>query len=344
MVKKRHWSQLPERRLLELQVRDLKLKTQGTLVQKRVKRLYQELEQRQLVMRPKILIGDEWYSPDGVVAIAVPFYLFHPRLIQLEKKWMDEAEGEDLRWFMRIIRHEAGHCIDHAFQLSKTKKWRELFGSPDQTYQPEWYRPRLYSRNYVRNLEHGYAQSHPDEDFAETFAVWLNPDSHWKEVYKNWPGAIKKLRYVDSQMRRLRNRPPIHGMGERVYSFSRSQITLKKYFQRKIKQRAEENPDFFDTDLKRIFSGHQRLPLKKYGAEVLIEKRHDQLVRSIGRWSGERLYVVRNLLQRINERVSEKRLRMDKEKPTHQTELELGIYLSSLITHYRLTGRLKRDL
>ena len=75
---------------------------------------------------------------------------------------------------MRILRHEAGHALDNAYRLRRRRRWREVFGPASLPY-PARYRARPGSRRYVHHLGEWYAQAHPTEDFAETFAVWLTP-------------------------------------------------------------------------------------------------------------------------------------------------------------------------
>jgi hypothetical protein len=106
---------------------------------------------------------------------------------------------------MRILRHEAGHVIDNAFQLRRRLHRRRTFGLPSVPY-PEFYSPKPYSKSYVLHLDSWYAQSHPDEDFAETFAVWLTPTSQWRQRYAGW-SALKKLECMDVLMTSIRDRP-----------------------------------------------------------------------------------------------------------------------------------------
>ena len=140
-------------------------------------------------------LSEEWFSPDGVPGIAVPFYLAHPRLERLERRMMRNVEGGSAESAMRILRHEAGHAIDTAYRLRRRKRWREVFGPASLPY-PDTYRARPGSRRYVQHLGEWYAQSHPCEDFAETFAVWLKPNSSWRRTYAQWP-AFHKLEFVD---------------------------------------------------------------------------------------------------------------------------------------------------
>ena len=149
-------------------------------------------------------LSEEWFSPDGVPGIAVPFYLAHPRLERLERRMMRNVEGGSAESAMRILRHEAGHAIDTAYRLRRRKRWREVFGPASLPY-PDTYKARPGSRRYVQHLGEWYAQSHPCEDFAETFAVWLKPNSSWRRTYAQWP-AFHKLEFVDELLDR-RARP-----------------------------------------------------------------------------------------------------------------------------------------
>src|SRR4051794_36301005 len=142
----RKWYLMPDEELLEIRLRDLPIRIAGTVLEDRVERLYQELEARGLRFRPHVWLSEEWFTPDGVPGIAIPFYLAHPRLVKLERRQMLEAEGATDVECMRILRHEAGHALDNAFRLHHKKRWRQLFGSYSAPY-PESYKPRPNSRN-----------------------------------------------------------------------------------------------------------------------------------------------------------------------------------------------------
>ncbi len=171
----RTWSRLPDAELLQLRFSDLGLKLAGTPLERRLNRVHGELEKRGIAFRPHMWLSEEWFSPDGIPGIAVPFYLAHPRLMKLERHMMRQVEGGNGNWMMRILRHEVGHAIDTAYRLRRRARWREVFGPASLPY-PESYRARPGSRSFVRHLGEWYAQSHPTEDFAETFAVWLKPN------------------------------------------------------------------------------------------------------------------------------------------------------------------------
>src|SRR5262250_3565496 len=127
---RRAWTRLPDHKLLALRMCDL----------------YLELERSHLVFRPHCWISDEWYTPDGVPGIAIPFYLAHPRLAELERSQMREVEGGTAEWCMRILRHETGHAIENAYHLRRRRRRQQLFGNSSKKY-PEYYTPRPYSRS-----------------------------------------------------------------------------------------------------------------------------------------------------------------------------------------------------
>ena len=188
------WSYLPDKELLQMRLKDLHVSVEGTWVQTCMKELNGELKRRGLV-QAHAWISDEWFNPDTTPGIAVPFYLAHPRLARLERKMFKEVEGGTKRQCMQILRHEAGHIIQHAYALHRRRKWQEMFGRSSSPY-PDSYRPNPNSKDFVQHLPRWYAQSHPDEDFAETFAVWLTPRSAWRRHYAGWP-ALAKVEAVD---------------------------------------------------------------------------------------------------------------------------------------------------
>jgi hypothetical protein len=177
--RKYFWASLADEQLLNVRLKDLKVTVEGTWLEDCVNILRDELQERHIRVRPHAWISNEWFSPDTTPGIAIPFYLAHPRLMRLERKMIIDVEGGTWPECMRILRHEAGHVVQHAYQLSRRRRWQQLFGPTSKRY-PRYYRPNPASRHFVQHLRLWYAQSHPDEDFAETFAVWLRPRSNWR--------------------------------------------------------------------------------------------------------------------------------------------------------------------
>src|SRR5580692_862340 len=222
------WETLSDDQLLSLRFCDLKLKVQGTELEDAIRRLYRELEMRGIRFRPHYWLAQEWFSPDGIPGIAIPFYLAHRRLMSIERRFMREVEGGNRNWLMRILRHEAGHAIDSAYRLRRRGQWRAVFGPASLPY-PDTYRPRPGSRRFVQHLGAWYAQAHPTEDFAETFAVWLKPKSAWRREYRGWR-AYGKLEFIDALMRELGGTRPRVLQRDTIEAVAHENRTLRQHY------------------------------------------------------------------------------------------------------------------
>ena len=303
------WATADDQTLLQLRLCDLKIQISGEL-QQRIDRLHDELVHRGLNrFKPHCWLSTEWFSPDGVPGIAIPFYLAHPRLMQLEKSHMLSVEGASEAACLRILRHEAGHCIDTAYRLHRRKRWREHFGRFSDPY-PDAYRPRPSSRRFVVHLDAWYAQAHPAEDFAETFAVWLTPRSRWRSRYRGWP-ALKKLEYVDQLMAELAgdDSPPPVRSRRFIEPISQDRHTLGDYYRRKQAMYADEFPDFVDDDLQQIFSAEPRYAHRPTAASFLRRIR-PELREAVARWTGSHAYSIDQVLRDMIDRCRELKLRL----------------------------------
>ena len=278
------WASLPDNDLLRLRLKDLKVSIEGTWLEGCLEDLYDELAQRGLRIRPHAWMSNEWFSPDDTPGIAIPFYLAHPRLMRLERKMMIDVEGSTVPECMRILRHEAGHVVQASYRLQRRRRWQELFG-PSSTRYPQYYRPNPASRRYVYHLPLWYAQSHPDEDFAETFAVWLAARSNWRKRYAGWP-ALKKLEYVDELMAEIATEKPVLTRRLRVDPLSRLTQTLAEHYEKKRAHYAVDYPKIYDPDLRRIFSDdpkHRRSP----AASAFLRRNRARIREAVSRWTGE---------------------------------------------------------
>lgn len=328
---------ISETDLLQTRLSALPIALEGTWLQEAVTQLEAELKEKGLVFCPSFYLADEWLTPDQEPVVGLPFFLAHPTLIKLEKKMMLEVEGGTKEWCLKILRHETGHALNYAYRLFKTKKWRETFGNFTQEYE-DVYRFRPYSKNFVRHLEDYYAQYHPDEDFAETFAVWLTPNSNWREHYVGW-GALKKLNYVDAVLKRLKDKAPLVKKGKKYWAVADIQKTLKSHYAQKQKFYAEDFPDFHDTNLKRIFSTQDESNSSSPQAATVIKQQSRALLQSLTLWTGEKKYITHHLLNRILKRCRELNLVCT----TTETValLRISTYLAALLMNYRYTGRLR---
>jgi hypothetical protein len=293
------WTRLSDEELLKLRFCDLKLTIDASTLRRGVERLYAELESRGIEFRPHVWLAEEWFSPDGVPGIAVPFYLAHPRLERLERRIMREAEGGNSRWFMRILRHEAGHALDNAYRLRRRKRWREVFGPASLQY-PARYKARPGSRRYVHHLGEWYAQAHPTEDFAETFAVWLKPKSAWRKNYAEWP-AFNKLCVVDELMTSVRDkRAPVRNR-IRIEPIDCNTRTLAQHYRRKLAHRRHFRRGLADDLLQKIFSP-ERLRKGAVRAASLLRSQKTSLTNAVARELAMEPYSVHQILRMLTER------------------------------------------
>ena len=326
------WAYLRDEELLDLRICDLGLRIEGTALVPRIKQLYAELEARGLRLRPQCWLSGEWFSPHDVPGIAIPFYLAHPRLRTLEGKQMNEVEGGTRNWCMQLLRHEAGHCYETAYQLTRRKRWRKLFGRASKPY-PDFYNPKPVSRQFVLHLDWWYGQSHPVEDFAETFAVWLRPGSPWRKRYKDWP-AIEKLEYVDEVMQELDGKPPIVKLKSEVEPVRQLRQTLREYYREKQERYGESYPDFYDHDLGRLFP--EPLDHRKYPpASSFLRRISPELRRRVSAWTGEYAYPINRVLRDMIQRSRELDLRVT--RPTGELKLEAAILLTMQTMNYLLS-------
>lgn len=322
------WATLPDEELLQLRLKDLNVTIEGTWLEDCLADLYVELGQRGLRVRPHAWVSDEWFSPDSTPGIAIPFYLTHPRLMRLERKKIIDVEGGTVSECMRILRHEAGHVVQHSFQLHRRRRWQELFGRSSTRY-PSYYRPNPASKNYVQNLRLWYAQSHPDEDFAETFAVWLKPRSDWRKRYAEWP-ALKKLEYVDELMSEIAGERPLLTRRILVDPLHKLTHTLAEHYKKKQALYAADSPTAYDRDLLRIFSNdpkHAQWP----AASTFLRQNRAKIRQMVSRWTGEHQLTLDAVLDDMIVRCRELKLRAV--GPERQLKMDFTVLLTAKTVH-----------
>ena len=301
------WVDLPTDDLLSVRLCDLELEIEGSPLEPRIIRLEDDLARAGLRFRPKIWLSTDWFSPEGVAGFALPFFLAHPKLARLERQHMLQVEGGNHRWCLQLLRHETGHAIDSAYRLRRRRRWREKFGRAGRPYRAS-YVPNPDSRRFVHHLPDFYAQSHPCEDFAETFAVWVGPGARWRSLYAGWP-ALRKLEYVDELMSEIAERVPAARSRERTDSLSTLRMTLRDYYLRKEEHYGREDLTVYDHELGRLFSDDAAHRRRKSAAAFLRERRNE-LVRVVARWTGQHRYTVDEVLRGMILRARDRRLRL----------------------------------
>ncbi|MHC5057121.1 MAG: putative zinc-binding metallopeptidase [Planctomycetota bacterium] len=322
-------------KLLDQRICDLNLRLEGTFVGDCVSRVREELARREIRFKPYFWVSDEWFTPDGFTGTGVPFHLLHPRLVRLERSRIGHVEGATREWCLRILRHEVGHALDHAYGLHRRRLWQRAFGLSGSRY-PRHYQPNPHSRRHVQHLEYWYAQSHPDEDFAETFAVWLAKPKAWRTLYAGWP-ALRKLEIVDELMSGIAGEFPEHRTRNVVDPASRIFKTLRQYYAEKRLEGQGAWPRFYDQDLLRLFSDKPRYQDRE-AASAFIRRVRSEVVEVVAPWVGEYGYHLKHVLAEMIGRCRELGLRVvGRERPLRRA---LGIVLAKYTTDavYRRRG------
>jgi len=327
------WPQLTDEELLALRLKALPLKIEGSVLEGRIAKLAAELEARGLFLPIHYYISTEWFTPDGTTSMAVPFYLTHPRLERLEKAQMLEVEGGDAEWCMRILRHEAGHVLDNAYKLRLRRRRRALFGPSSLPY-PESYDPRPYSKSFVLHLDPSYSQAHPDEDFAETFAVWLTPESDWQVRYEGWP-ALAKLEYVDDLMRELQGKTPRVVAATEVDPLKGIRHTLRHHYRLKRRHYGVDSPTFYDRDLRRLFSEAPEFAANMTAAQFIMKIRKP-VRRIVASWTGIYQYTVDGVIEDMIARCRDLKLRLA--VPEDRARHEFTVLLTVQAMHHLHSG------
>ena len=320
--------------ILGKRISQLGLKLEGSQVERFVLQLQRELERKGIKRwKPVCYLTDEWGCPDGQPVIGIPFYLADPKLARLERQMNDL---EDDREIMMYMRHEAGHAINYAYRLYASPEWRRLFGPYNRRYR-DHYRPVPFSRKYVRHIAGWYAQKHPDEDFAETFAVWLTPGSRWRHKYKSWP-AIRKLRYVDLVARRIREQDPIVSSGDFDRTVDDMTLTVEQFYKKLSRQNGAAVNLALEADLTDLFLARGRRRKGVRPAWEMVEQNRLPLTDKITYWTGVKRPLVRALIERIVRTCRDLDLHVDLTREA-ATLVELTAYVTTLAMNRLTRGR-----
>jgi hypothetical protein len=322
--------------LLQKRISALGLTIQGSRVERLVEQLYAELKAKEIKFRPPVYLSNEWGCPDETALIGVPFYLVDPRLERLEGEM--SAGLEDDVESMRYLRHECGHAINYAYRLFERDEWPTVFGEFSRPYR-ERYRADPFSRAHVRHILGWYAQKHPDEDFAETFAVWLTPGLDWRRDYDGWP-ALAKLEYVDRLMGEIAAATPADAPvapTEDDEPVEAMDYTIAEHYA--DAERLSIDKRQFDADLRRIFSSRDGAP---HGEDAMgfVQRHFREIVGRISYWTGESPAIVRALVNHLAARSGELALRVGGLEAA--TLIELTAFGTAVVMNHRHTHTIAR--
>ena len=325
-------SSVQESCLLSTPLRDLGLSIAGTPLEPVLAQFQQELEQAGIRrLQPDFYLSTEWGVPFNTISIGIPFYLARPDLTAVHAERIGHLEGGDRTDLLRYLRHEMGHVVNYAYQLYEQEEWIKQFGSITQPYVEE-YHPEPFSRRYVRHLPGWYAQKHPDEDWAETFAVWMTPHFDWRAAYADWPQARAKLDYCDRTMAVLNQCDPAVTTTEHDEDVGELTVSLEDFYGEPAGPGGDTLPPGLDGALQAIFedfgapealsSNAPRRP-----ADELIGRLERDLVANVYRWTGHFPEPTRCLVQQLAQRA-----RQLKQAYPADREAAVAVALTTLVT------------
>jgi hypothetical protein len=290
-----NWSAAP--------IRDLGLKIEGTRLEPVLAEFEVEREKLGLRVKPRYYLSTDWGVVTDTVAIAIPFYLARPELSELHAQRMGMIEGEGRRALLGYLRHEFGHVVNYAYKLYDEGEWVRLFGPITKPYLEE-YHPAPFSRRFVRHLPGWYAQKHPDEDWAETFAVWMTPGLDWRDEYEELSTALAKLEWCDRTLATLREREPLVTATETEEPVESITLSVDELYKRTAPP--AEAPRGLDGALRAIFDdlaaddASDRATWRP--ASELMREVERPLVACVFRWTGHFPERTRALLRRLASR------------------------------------------
>ncbi len=316
--------------LVSRRISDLDLRIEGSHLEVLTQGLYRELEEAGISLRPRTYLSDEWGCPQGVPIIGIPFYLADPLLSGLEGK-MTGTEAENEAEIVGLLRHEAGHAFNYAYLLYQKAEWRRIFGSFSKPYQ-EIYRPVPFSARFVRHVPAWYSQKHPDDDFAETFAVRITPGSEWRQKYAETP-ALKKLLYVDRLVQHFGRLPPIVTEGREDRPLSELTMTLEDWYKTARASASIQLQAIIDEDLRKLFPGTDGRPV----ANILVAGSRS-MMRDLNGWTGLDRHLAASLIIDLTGRVNSLGLKTGS-LSDDIILMKMAVFATTLAMNYQARGR-----
>ena len=323
--------------LINTRICDLGLSISKAPITPLIRRVEREIETKGIRFRPVFYLTDSWGCPDEVAAVGIPFYLADRRLARIEEE--QTGEIEDVRTTLMYLRHEMGHAINYAYRLWEHPGWTDVFGKFSRPYR-DVFLPDPMSRDFVRHLVHSqygrhYAQKHPDEDFAETFAVWLTPRSGWRRKYRFWP-AIKKLRFVDKLMKGLKGKTAAKRAGRLVSPVEEMTMLLAEHYGQRAERYRAAAQGYVDDKLRSVFPHVHAAQRQPAGQFVRDHRVH--MIAGIGRWSGLEPAEVATIVDKLADRADSLDLELSPRKRGEKL-VELTSLAASLAKDFAYTGR-----
>ncbi|MBI1883717.1 MAG: putative zinc-binding metallopeptidase [Chlamydiae bacterium] len=235
----KHFLELED--VLQSPVHSLGLTLRGSRMERCIQDLLQELNHFKIILRPHFYLSDGYGTCEGTANIGLAFWDVDHTLSLIAARYLGEYYRlEDIRM---VLRHEMGHAFCYSYKLYRLKEFRQVFrvkGHFFNTYPVgNRYHRNPWSHDFVNPCGDCYAQKHPDDDFAETFATLLSSKLNWKRRYRHRKGALAKLYYVESLIQEWgRRRVIVKNDLSKVYGpVEEISSTVRRFFAAKRAQR-----------------------------------------------------------------------------------------------------------
>lgn len=284
---------------------------------------------------------------EGTTNIALGFYDTNRYLRELHReyrRWLYSPQD-----ILATVRHELGHAFCYAYKLYRRKDFRETFNVRGHFFRSYpltnryVIRANPYSRDFVNPMGDHYAQKHPDDDFAETFAVWLSPRRTWKRKYRRFPGAMKKLRFVDRVVAELRRSPPeIENDPDLLDEQVEDQtITVAQFLKARTTRYRRLATGYVDPDLRRMFrraSARTRNSSTFVPAAQFIRANRPLIINRVGAWIRVDPMAIRDLVEKCHDRARDLDLVL-KGQDEEGHLLAFTSYIAARCQYYAIYGR-----
>jgi hypothetical protein len=301
-------------------------------------------------LQPYFYLSTGYGTVASTTSISLGFYDCSLPLHQLNY----EARGFEYTFTDQVdlVRHELGHAFSYAYKLYRRSDFREVFnvrGNYFNTYPATnryVERANPWSRDFVNPGGDYYAQKHPDDDFAETFCVWLRPRYNWRRAYQRYPGALRKLEFVDFIVHELRREAPL--IDQAPYPFEpldECQLTVRQFFKvgstrpYRLKATGYIDPDLLELFWQSPSRRDERRRRRDYVlADNFVRKHKRNIVAQVSRWTGVDDQVVKDFLDKCSARARALDLWVRKDR-RDKTIVELTTYVSYRCALYALNDK-----
>ncbi len=335
--------------ILTTPINRLGYKIEGTFLEEAIRVVRQDMRRVGIThLQPMFYLSNGYGCIEGLPNIAVSFTSCNDLIAELNEEHRHFRYTPDE--IVDVLRHEVGHAFCYAYKLFRTREFRRIFkvkGHFFRTY-PATNRYILrvnpWSKEFVNPGGDYYAQKHPDDDFAETFMVWLKPRQNWRKQYKSRPGALRKLEYVDQVVKAYRRKPPlVESDPAMVYEPIESlSMTVARFLKARPTRYRRLATGYVDPDLKALFL--KRPPYVRgrparthHHAHAFLRAYRRILIPRIAAWSKVDESVVAALIDKLITRARALDLWM-RHDDSERKIVEVAAYLSTRCAHFAREG------